>query len=219
MNRVERFACVVLLIGLGLLQAWSTQSPGEESTAAPVPQQIVLARTIFISHAGGGCEPFGRSLYSGGPARAYKEFYAAMEKWGRYKLVPSPADADLNFKLSYTCPPAGPHYYDTQLDLIMRDVKTHVLLWGITEHPKPANMKVHFEENFERAMQELVDDVKKLSSNQATAGKQAGHSRPAAARSSQSSTPHLSRIWTDSFPNGKDCACVAPEARRSIWLA
>lgn len=80
MGRAEAFACVVLVVALAPLLAWSTQSPGEQVAAAPVPQQIVLAKTAFISNAGGGCEPFGKSLYNGGPDRAYNELYAAMEK-------------------------------------------------------------------------------------------------------------------------------------------
>ena len=40
--------------------------------------------------------------YSGGPDRAYNEFYAAMKTWGRYELVAAPRDADLVFEIRLT---------------------------------------------------------------------------------------------------------------------
>jgi hypothetical protein len=66
-----------------------------------------------------------------------------MKSWGRYQLVGNPEDADLVFEIRLTVfrpqrsqPLGGGNNeaYDSQFQLTIRDVKTHVILWGLTEH-------------------------------------------------------------------------------------
>jgi hypothetical protein len=133
-----------------------------------VPALIVSAKKVFISNAGGGCSPFGNVVFSGGPNRPYNQFSAALKGWGRYELVAAPADADLAFEISFTCPSAGmnggsrPPTNDPQLRLVILDVKTHITLWGITEHVELAMMQGNRDKNFDRAMKKLTDDLKSL---------------------------------------------------------
>jgi len=60
--------------------------------AAPVPVQILNAKKIFIANAGAVSSNYivKNSQYSGGPNRAYNEFYAAMKNWGRSEIEAAP---------------------------------------------------------------------------------------------------------------------------------
>ncbi len=134
--------------------------------AAPVPPQILDAKTIFISNAGSDCTGF-----SGGPDEAYNRFYAAMESWARYGLASAPANADLDIEISFVCTVApvsvfkgdsGPPAYLSHLKLVILDIKTHVVLWVITEHVPAAILQGSRDKNFDRGMDDLVEDVKRL---------------------------------------------------------
>jgi hypothetical protein len=161
---------LAISLALASMPSWGAQAQGEAGTA-PVPAPIVSAKRAFISNAGGGCSPFGKVGFSGGPNRAYSQFTAALKSWGRYELVAAPADADLAFEISFTCPAAGMQVangdsigptYDPQLRLAILDVKTRIALWGITEHVELANPQSKRDKNFDRAMSKLVDDLKSL---------------------------------------------------------
>ncbi len=159
----------VLLLVLMPVAAWS--APQKDAAVAPVPAQIVSAKKIFISNAGGGCSPFGRGGFSGGPDRAYDQFYGAMKTWGHYELIGSPAEAELDFEITFSCPSAeanvvkgdslGPTY-DPQLRLVIWDIKTHMILWGITQHVEPALLQGNRDKNLDRAIKELVTGVKRV---------------------------------------------------------
>lgn len=93
----------------------------------------------------------------------------------------APADAELAFEISFPCPAAGMNVvrgdslgpvYDPQLKLLVLDVKTRITLWGITEHVGMELLQSNRDKNFDRAMKELVDDLKSLA---------AGTSSPSAA--------------------------------------
>ncbi len=150
--------------------AWAGQSPREPSVA-PVPSQIAATKRVFVSNAGGDCAPVGNAGFSGGRDRPYNQFYSALKEWGRYELAASPSDADLAFEISFRCPPTGgnvakgnsvPPLYDAQFRLRILDVKTHIVLWGITEHVVPAILQGNRDKNFDGALNKLVDDVIKL---------------------------------------------------------
>src|ERR1035441_8663261 len=84
-------ASLGIAILLPLVPALLAQAP-----AAPIPSQILTAKKVFISNAGG---EYDAGIWSGGRERSYNEFYAAMKSWGRYELVSSPGDADLVFQV------------------------------------------------------------------------------------------------------------------------
>src|SRR5947207_1898489 len=119
---------------------------GQKSTdvlPAPLPAQIHNSKKVFISNAGGDTN----YLYSGGPDRLYDHFYAAIQSWGRYQLVTSPAEADLVFAVSFSnqfVAENGPtgngssqhlvgrSLTDSQFRLTILDPGTRVTLWTLT---------------------------------------------------------------------------------------
>lgn len=125
---------------------------------APIPTAIYTAHKVFISNASGEFAP-----PEGAPELTYDEFYAAMKSWGRYELVSTPADADLVFEISYDF---GPVPY---LRLLILDQRTHFLLWSIAEQVKPWALAATGRKNFDQAMANLVDDLKKLAAPLPTA--------------------------------------------------
>jgi hypothetical protein len=147
--------------------------------AAPVPAQILSAKKVFIANGGGDESRFESPQYSGGPDRLYNEFYAAMKSWGRYELVSTPAEADLVFEISLTLiqvhraeplretDPA----YDSQFRLTLRDMQTHITLWGLTEHAQSAVLQGNRDKNFEQALFGIMSELRKITEPaRATAG-------------------------------------------------
>ena len=145
----------------------------KELLPAPLPRQIFTAHKVFVSNAGG--DTLGD--YSGGPDRAYNQFYGTLKEWGRYELVAAPADAELIFEVSFTTPTVGEdvsgggagHFSvssrqvkDPQFRLTILDLKTHVLLWTFTEHVQPALLQGNRDKNFDQAMAALVNDVRNV---------------------------------------------------------
>ena len=181
MTRIDRLSIlwIIVLLTLASLSSWGAGAQSK-ADAAPVPPLIVSARSVFVSNAGSGCNPFGRVGFSGGPNWAYNQFFAAMKGWGKYQLAAAPADADLVFEISFTCPVA---FYgttpgdDPQLKLVILDVKTRIMLWEITEHIEGAWRKSNLDKNFDEAMRRLVGDLKELA---------AGVSSPPASANSKS---------------------------------
>jgi hypothetical protein len=132
---------------------------------APVPAQIGSSQKVFISNAGG--ESFEtvieQIVFNGGPDRPYNEFYAAVQGWGRYDLVSSPADADLVFEISWALTDTGlklPVLGQLRLQVI--DPKTHVTLWSLTEYVRGAILLGNRDKNFDQSMATIVSRLKKL---------------------------------------------------------
>jgi hypothetical protein len=172
MSRIIRpqIAWIATTLVLASMQVWGAPSE-KEAPAGPVPAPILSAKSVFISNAGGGCSPFGQSVFSGEPDRPYNEFYSAMKSWGRYELVTAPADADLDFEISFACPTGransafGNNYGtadDPQLRIVILDVKTHIVLWGFTQHVEPALLQGNRDKNFDGGMRALVASLKHL---------------------------------------------------------
>jgi hypothetical protein len=140
---------------------------GAQVSAAPLPQQILTAKKVFISNAGGMLD---LNLVSGDPKRDYSQFYAAMQAWGRYSLVSSPADADMVVQISIIYIPRQVGA-DTvpfpSFRVALLDPKTGVALWVLDEFlvDKP-NLGLIFKKNrdkvFDEAIDKLVNDLKAL---------------------------------------------------------
>jgi hypothetical protein len=149
-----------LAIAVFLTTSVWAQQP-QEAPTAPVPAQIGSAKKVFISNAGE--ESFFHQpkevTYSGGPNRAYNEFYAAVKSWGRYEVVSAPGDADLVFEIGFTEKYEGSMFV-AQFKLIFIDPKTHVALWTIYEYVEPAGMTKNRVKNYEVAMTALLEDFK-----------------------------------------------------------
>jgi hypothetical protein len=143
---------------------------------APVPPALLTAKKIFISNAGADSGLFPHP-FSGDPGRAYDQFYAAMQNWGRYECVADPSEADLVFELRLTAP-NGPTNANKQkgasdplpmLRLVILDRKTHYVLWALTESIEQANLQKTHDRNFDQALTALTLDLKKLISSSTTA--------------------------------------------------
>jgi len=136
---------------------------------APVPSGIFAAKKVFISNAGADSGLFPHP-FSGGPERAYNQFYGAIQGWGRYEIVAEPAEAELVFELRLIAP-NGPANADKQkgasdplpmFRLVIFDGKTHYVLWALTESIYEALVQKTHDRNFDEALALLVTDLKNL---------------------------------------------------------
>jgi len=81
-----------------LLPPPPTPVPPAVPPASPaVIARVTAAKTIFVSNAGAN-DPFSLEI-TGGPNVSYNELYAALQQWGYFQLVDSPANADLIFQI------------------------------------------------------------------------------------------------------------------------
>ena len=161
MSRILTFSVVVFVATLLALPLWGQSQP--ETSAAPIPAQIAAAKKIFISNLGE--ESFyydNRNWYSGGPNRAYNQFYSAMKNWGQYDLVSTPSAADLVFEIIFQDGDRAAS--DPELRLRIVDPQTHVTLWGFTQRVDAGGLAKTREKNYDLAMAALVNDVKKVAS-------------------------------------------------------
>jgi len=133
----------------------SSAAKGVNSLAAPVPTPLLNGKRAFISYELGDVTSF-PSAYSGGPERAYSEFFSQMKAWGRFELVMNPSDADLVFAVRFVDAPTP------QIRVGISDGKTHVALWGFVEQVDPKMFKKSRDASFTASVQLLVGDVQAL---------------------------------------------------------
>jgi hypothetical protein len=148
---------------------WASQEDADQpkqpvvfAPPAPVPAQIVTAKKVFISNSGDAVTESGFK-YAGGNNRAYNELYAAMKKQGPYEIATAPADADLILEIHFNVSTRVDRH--SHFQLLIRDPRTHVLLWGLHEPVKLAGgfgWKEKTEKNFNLAMANLVEEIKNL---------------------------------------------------------
>ena len=155
------FILVALVPHMALAQKPATVPP------APIPAQILAAKKIFIANAGGDEMTLGDQIFTGGPARAYNQFYAAIKTWGRYEIVGSPAEADLLMEVrqdvsAVTPAGKGSSSYIPQFRLKIRDPKTDALLWGFDVHSAFGVGQSASDRNFDEAVDRLVADLQTL---------------------------------------------------------
>jgi len=159
MSRVDRqvnlaMVSIVTLLSASLLNAQDRSA----FPAAPLPAQIVGAKRAFISNAGEQRNLEGDLRFTGGPDRAYNQFYAAIRVWGRYELVSAPAGADLVLQIHVADLPGS---YD-ELQLTLLDPKSNITLWTFSQHAAKAGSQKERDASFDRAMSLISDDLKKL---------------------------------------------------------
>jgi len=145
-------------------QQRSSAAKGVNTLAAPVPTPLLNGKRAFISYEQGDVTAF-PSAYSGGPERAYSEFFAQMKTWGRFELVLDPSDADVVFAVRFV---DSPGLSVPQIRVGISDGKTHVALWGFVEQVDPAFFKKHRDASFSDSVQLLVADVQQLLTPAAT---------------------------------------------------
>jgi len=154
---------VILTTGLSL---WAQQVGQSPLPPAPLPSQILAGKKVFISNVPGALFLSPRNAEDD-PYRPYNQFYASLKSWGYYELVPAPADADLIFEINLADRPTlGNAMVQSSvrlayLDLTVHDPKTQTVLWWFAERVQGANRPATGEKNYNEAMTNLVNDVKK----------------------------------------------------------
>jgi hypothetical protein len=143
----------------------SSAEVGINNVNAPVPDPLLKGKRAFISYELGDVTAF-PSSYSGGPERAYGEFYSQMKSWGRYELVSDPKNADVVFAVRFVDPPSIPH---PQIRIGIMDASARVSLWGFVEEVNFAFFKKHRDQAFTAAVKQLIVDVQTLVAPQAAA--------------------------------------------------
>jgi len=138
---------------------FATAKKPPETTPVPIPVQVLTAKKVFISYGESDADP-------GAPDLTYNEFYAMMKSWGKYELVSAPADSDLVFEVRYL---SG--ISDSQLRLSIVDPKTHIVLWPFVQHVESSSRETARRQKFYEAMADLVEDVKKVTSQPVPANK------------------------------------------------
>jgi hypothetical protein len=123
------------LVAFAQIPAPPPNPPAQTSSQPPVPAQIAAARTIYLTNAGGDPNfPIDQH-------RAYSDIYAALQSWGRYKLVNSADQADLVLALNDVSPitdvvgdyDSGTYSIHTPaFQLTLLDGHTNQPIWTIT---------------------------------------------------------------------------------------
>ncbi len=127
-------------------------------SAAPVPAPILSGKSAFVSFELGDVSSF-PSTYSGGPERAYSEFFAGMQQWGRYRLVEDPKEADVVLAIRFVDTPG---LANPQIRLGIMDARGRIALWGFAEEINGAFRKKNRDAAFSNAITRVVSDLKLL---------------------------------------------------------
>jgi hypothetical protein len=152
MNRIYSgfciFACLTLFSPYPVLAQQSATTP-----PGPVPSAILAAKKVFISNSGAFS-----IFYSGGPNRAYNQFYAALQASGTLEIVADPSDADLvlELQIANTTPESA------NFKLLIYDRKTHFLLWTLVEPISTCGRQKTCDANFDEALPILLVNFEKL---------------------------------------------------------
>ena len=148
-NHRSAILCMTLALAFVTLPI-ATASKASDPPSAPVPAQVLTGKKAFISYRESDADPGARDL-------TYNAFYSLMKSWGKYELVPAPADADLVFEIRFI---SG--ISDSQLCLSIVDPKTHFVLWPFIQHVPSSSRETARRKKFDEAMADLVDDVKRV---------------------------------------------------------
>jgi hypothetical protein len=150
-------AAMIFSCMLGASAQVSSARKGVNNMGAPIPDPILNGKRVFVSFELGDTVDFD-AVYSGGPERAYSEFYNQLKRWGHYEVVSNPNDADLVFAIRFT----------GVLRLTLLDARGRISLWGFVEQVDPAFFKKHRDDQFSQSVGRLITDLKTLL-DQATA--------------------------------------------------
>jgi hypothetical protein len=141
-------ACAALLSAVAALAQQSLTAP-----AGPVPPAILAAKKIFIANSGSSS-----ALFSGGPNRAYNQFYASLKTAGVFEMVGDPSDADLVLELQIVDSGSG----QANFKLVIYDRKTNFMLWTLFESIKVCTRQKTCDSNFDDALPALLLNFEKL---------------------------------------------------------
>jgi hypothetical protein len=141
---------------------------------APLPSQVVTARSVFIVKGVGSTA----HTVAGGYDMAFDSFYSEMKKWGRYEIVGSPAEADVVFEVTYAVENAGTRVWSStnvndgttqvhsaqainaQLSVVLYDAHTKSELWSSSVVPGMAFLRSNQQKEMISAGERLAKTVK-----------------------------------------------------------
>lgn len=153
----QRGLLLVLVLTLFTLPVFAADPPPMMIPAGPLPVQIIGAKKVFIANLAG--DNVSANQKAGTADESYNRFYDAMQTWGNYQLVSSPAAADLIFELQLSSSVIGNgrdvSSYAT-LGVVIVDPGSQLPLWTLHEYYTPDNNA------YLKAMDALVADVKAL---------------------------------------------------------
>jgi hypothetical protein len=172
-----RGVCLGFAFGIALL-CGSPLFAQASHPIAPLPSQLRAAHTLFLANAG--------STENVDSANAYYGVYLALAANNRYHLTETPAEAELSLEVSLdnqmSSVSNGNSYTHTVLRLVIRDTKTHSLIWTLFEPVvgEGSNQKT-LDKNLDAAVSRIVDDLNSLAptGDQANKLPQASQSSPA----------------------------------------
>jgi len=138
----------------------------------PVPAPISRATTVFISNF---VQDKTGALKAGVPDDLYRQFYTAMQKWGRYKLVSSPAGADLLIDLAVSRTHVqGCNFPDfhPRIELRMRLPPSNLVIYGFQWPLRGRALYAHLidrvislspsQEDLQQTSEAMVDYLRRL---------------------------------------------------------
>ena len=166
---IRGFRSAAFCLVFAALQLATSMAQSKQKTAppGPIPAQILSAKNVFISNAGGDEMAPGDPRFSGGPSRAYDQFYAAMKTWNRFATVNSPAEADLLLEIRQSVSsvvPVGPQgsSFLPLFQLTIRDPRTNATLWAFHIHAKFGLGQGDSDRVFDQSMNRLVNELQAL---------------------------------------------------------
>jgi hypothetical protein len=124
---------LVELMATGPIQTKVAGSLAGKPGPGPAPSAFGAATTLFISS-----QVIDKTRRMDNPQDFYTQVYAAMQKWGRYKLVSNAAEADLIADLAVT-ETSGPRCANSkstpsrQIELRITASNIDTLIWGFAE--------------------------------------------------------------------------------------
>jgi hypothetical protein len=133
---------------------------------------IASAKTVFVSNL--GSDEVVAVNTKGGANASYNEFFASLQRWGRYQLVGSPKDADLVFEIRTTQQPPedkwiGPGIgqnsfdvtaYPAIISLTIRDGSDQSILWTTTAKYLRGPTRKGIFTHFDQAIEDLTNQLK-----------------------------------------------------------
>jgi hypothetical protein len=166
---------LLIVVALASVSAIGDNKTGRDISAAPSPDAVVKAKTVFLSNGGGS-------------DLAYDTFSRAMKIWGRYQIVSSPAEADLIIEMAYQLRRrdtqtwamrngSGTAYDDTvnysggpnrhmgeiskpRLVLTIYEAKSKLPLWLTVDRCRQAHREKNREKETINSSERMVDELK-----------------------------------------------------------
>jgi hypothetical protein len=164
---MRSFRLAILCFTITMLHLSVSTAQSKPAPDAPIPTQIMAAKKVFIANGGGDQLTEDDPIFTGGPDRAYNQFYASIKNWGRFNLVGSPSEADLLLEIRQEVQvgslggKAG-GFATPLFHLEIRDPKTNALLWALHIHFKFGAGQGNSDRNFDQLVNRLVMELRAL---------------------------------------------------------